>query len=56
MKFQAAQRFGRDELLAALSSLAEADHSMKTGSDGAVLVERWLVETLRAPGRERRTA
>jgi DNA polymerase-3 subunit delta len=56
MKFQAAQRFGRDELLAALASLAEADHSMKTGSDGAVLVERWLVETLRAPGRERRTA
>jgi DNA polymerase-3 subunit delta len=56
MKFQAAQHFGRDELLRALASLAEADHSMKTGSDGAVLVERWLVETLRAPGRERRTA
>ena len=56
MKYQAAQRFGREELLAGLAALAEADHSMKTGSDGAILVERWLVETLRAPERERRTA
>jgi DNA polymerase-3 subunit delta len=56
MKYQAALRFGREELLEGLASLAEADHSMKIGSDGAVLVERWLVETLRAPGQERRTA
>jgi DNA polymerase-3 subunit delta len=56
MKYQAAQRFGREELLSGLAALAEADHSMKTGSDGAILVERWLVETLRAPDRERRTA
>ena len=56
MKYQASLRFGREELLAGLAALAEADHSMKTGSDGAILVERWLVETLRAPDRERRTA
>lgn len=56
MKYQAAQRFGREELLSGLAALAEADHSMKTGSDGAILVERWLVGTLRAADRERRTA
>jgi DNA polymerase III subunit delta len=56
MKYQAAQRFGREELLSGLAALAEADHSMKTGSDGAILVERWLVGTLRSPDRERRTA
>ncbi len=56
MKYQAALRFGRDELLEGLASLAEADHSMKTGSDGAILVERWLVGMLRTPERERRSA
>lgn len=56
MKYQAAQRFGREELLSGLAALAEADHSMKTGSDGAILVERWLVGTLRPSDRERRTA
>ena len=56
MKYQAALRFGREELLEGLASLAEADHSMKTGSDGAILVERWLVGMLRAPERERRSA
>ncbi len=56
MKYQASLRYGRDELLAGLAGLATADHSMKTGSDGAILVERWLVGTLRAPDRERRTA
>ena len=56
MKYQAALRFGREELLTGLASLAEADHSMKTGSDGAILVERWLVGVLGAPDRERRTA
>jgi DNA polymerase-3 subunit delta len=56
MKYQAAVRFTRGELLDALASLAEADHSMKTGSDGAVLVERCLVGLLRVPDRERRSA
>ena len=56
MKYQASLRFGREELLEGLASLAEADHSMKTGSDGAILVERWLVGMLRAPDRERRIA
>ena len=56
MKYQAAMRFTRSELLDGLASLAEADHSMKTGSDGAVLVERCLVGLLRAPDRERRSA
>jgi DNA polymerase-3 subunit delta len=53
MKYQAAVRFTRSELLDCLASLAEADHSMKTGSDGAVLVERCLVGLLRAQDRER---
>ena len=56
MKYQAASRFGREELLEGLLALSEADHAMKTGSDGALLVERWLVGTLRAPDRGRRTA
>jgi DNA polymerase III delta subunit len=56
MKYQAALRFGREELLGGLASLAEADHSMKTGSDGAILVERWLVGMLDAPDRKRRSA
>jgi DNA polymerase-3 subunit delta len=56
MKYQAAARFTRGELLLGLASLAESDHSMKTGSDGAVLVERCLVGLLRAPGPERRSA
>jgi len=56
MKYQAAARFSRGELLLGLGSLAEADHSMKTGSDGAVLVERCLVGLLRAPEPERRSA
>lgn len=56
MKYQAAARFTRSELLDGLASLAEADHSMKTGSDGSDLVERCLVGLLRAPDRERRIA
>ena len=31
MKYQAAARFAREELLDALAGLAEADHAMKTG-------------------------
>jgi DNA polymerase-3 subunit delta len=56
MKYQAAMRFGRGELLDGLASLAEADHAMKTGSDGAVQVERCLVGLLRAPESDRRSA
>jgi DNA polymerase-3 subunit delta len=56
MKYQASLRFGRDELLEGLAGLATADHSMKTGSDGAILVERWLVGMLDAPDRKRRSA
>jgi DNA polymerase-3 subunit delta len=54
MKYQAAARFAREELLDALAALAEADHAMKTGSNGEILVERCLVGLLRE--RERRTA
>ncbi len=56
MKYQAAMRFSRDELLDALAGLAEADHAMKTGGDGRVLLERALVRLLGAVGKERRTA
>lgn len=56
MKYQAAMRFSREELLDALSGLAEADHAMKTGGDGRVLLERALVRLLGAVERERRTA
>jgi DNA polymerase-3 subunit delta len=49
MKYQASMRFSREELLSALAELAEADHSMKTGGDGPILLERALVHLL---GRE----
>ena len=39
MKYQAAMRFGREELLEALPALAEADHAMKTGADAGLLLE-----------------
>jgi DNA polymerase-3 subunit delta len=42
MKYQAAARFSRGELLEALAALAEADHSMKTGAEGRPRVERLL--------------
>jgi DNA polymerase-3 subunit delta len=51
MKYQAAARFAREELLDALAGLAEADHAMKTGSDGEILLERCLVGMLRDRGR-----
>ncbi len=56
MKYQASLRFGREELLDGLCRLSEADHAMKTGSDGTLLVERWLVETLAPEESQRRFA
>jgi DNA polymerase-3 subunit delta len=56
MKYQAATRFAREELLEALSGLAEADHAMKTGGDGRVLLERALLRLLGTAPKERRTA
>ena len=56
MKYQAAMRFSRGELLDALAGLAEADHAMKTGGDGRVLLERALVRLLGAVEQERRSA
>lgn len=46
MKYQAARRFAREALLSALAELAEADHAMKTGSDGPLLLERTLIHLL----------
>ena len=56
MKYQAAARFSRGELLDALAALAEADHAMKTGADGVLLLERCLLDLLAAGDAERRTA
>jgi DNA polymerase-3 subunit delta len=55
MKYQASQRFSRDELLDALAGLADADVAMKTGQDGRIRLERVLVGLL-AGERERTTA
>jgi DNA polymerase-3 subunit delta len=55
MKYQAAMRFSRDELLGALAALADADVAMKTGQDGRARIERVLVGLL-ATERERTTA
>jgi DNA polymerase-3 subunit delta len=46
MKYQAAARFGRGELLDALAALAEADVAMKSGQDGRIGLERVLVGLL----------
>jgi DNA polymerase III subunit delta len=46
MKYQASRRFTRSELLSALVELAEADHAMKTGGDGPLLLERALLHLL----------
>jgi DNA polymerase-3 subunit delta len=46
MKYQAAARFERDELLAALAALADADLAMKSGADERVAVERVLLGLL----------
>jgi DNA polymerase-3 subunit delta len=55
-KYEASQRFSRDEMLDALAALAEADHAMKTGADGVLLLERALVGLLGPRRKERRTA
>lgn len=52
MKYQAAMRFSREELLDALSGLAEADCAMKTGGEGRVLLERALLGLLGTVGKE----
>lgn len=46
MKYQAAMRFSREELLAALAGLAEADVAMKSGQDGRLRLERILIGVL----------
>ncbi len=56
MKYQAAMRFSREELLDALAGLAEADRAMKSGGDGARLLERALWRFLARHDLERRTA
>jgi len=56
MKYQAALRFSREELLDLLVALAEADHAMKTGADAEMLLERCLLGLAGPPVRERRTA
>jgi len=55
MKYQAAMRFSRGELLAMVADLADADLGMKSGGDGPLLLERILLRRL-APGGERSTA
>ena len=56
MKYQAAMRFSREELLEALAGLAEADRAMKSGGDGGLLLERALWRFLARERLERRTA
>ncbi len=46
MKYQAALRYGRGELLDFLAALAESDVAMKTGGEGRVLLERALLRFL----------
>jgi len=53
MKYQAAMRFGRCELLTALADLSEADVAMKSGQDGGLRLERVLLGLLAPETRER---
>ena len=46
MKYQAATRFSRDELLDTLAALADADVAMKSGQDGRIRLERVLLGLL----------
>ncbi len=52
MKYQAAMRFTRDELLGALSALADADVAMKSGRDGRIAIERVLIGLIAAETRK----
>ncbi len=56
MKYQAAMRFSRGELLDALAALADADGAMKSGYDGRMRLERVLVGLLAESKRERSSA
>jgi DNA polymerase-3 subunit delta len=53
MKYQAATRFSRDELLDALADLADADVAMKSGQDGRIRLERVLLGLLGGTDTER---
>lgn len=55
MKYQAAARFTRAELLDALAGLADADVAMKSGQDGRIRLERVLLGLLSTETRERST-
>jgi DNA polymerase-3 subunit delta len=55
MKYQAAMRFSRGELLRGLAAVADADVAMKSGQDGRIALERVLVGLL-ARERERSIA
>ncbi len=56
MKYQAAARFSRDELLDGLAALADADLAMKSGQDGRIRIERVLVGLLARGPAERNVA
>jgi DNA polymerase-3 subunit delta len=56
MKYQAATRYGRGELLDALAELAEADVAMKSGQDGRIRLERFLLGRLAPNTKEESTA
>lgn len=56
MKYQAAMRFGRGELLDGLAELAEADVAMKSGQDGRIRLERFLLGLLGPQQKEESTA
>ena len=53
MKYQAAMRFTRAELLGALADLSEADVAMKSGLDGRLRLERVLLGLLAPETAER---
>jgi len=56
MKYQAAMRYTRGELCAALADLSEADVAMKSGQDGRIRLERFLIGLLAAQTREGSTS
>jgi DNA polymerase III subunit delta len=54
MKYQASARFSRGELLDALAALADADVAMKSGQDGRLRLERFVLGLL-GPDRTERS-